>query len=85
MLLLQITIAIWIAVLTVTPTQAAKQMNVLFILVDDLGYMDIGAYNPDSFYETPHIDAFAHQGMRFTHGYAANPVCRTIHSKVFVL
>lgn len=75
MLLLQITIAIWIAVLTVTPTQAANQMNVLFILVDDLGYMDIGAYNPDSFYETPHIDALAHQGMRFTHGYAANPVC----------
>lgn len=75
MLLSRITIAIWIAVLTVTPTQAAKQMNVLFILVDDLGYMDIGAYNPDSFYETPHIDALAHQGMRFTHGYAANPVC----------
>ncbi|MEM0897137.1 MAG: sulfatase-like hydrolase/transferase, partial [Verrucomicrobiota bacterium] len=37
--------------------------------------MDIGAYNPDSFYETPHIDALARSGMKFTDGYAANPVC----------
>jgi len=37
--------------------------------------MDIGAYNPKSFYETPHIDALAKAGMKFTDGYAANPVC----------
>ncbi len=49
--------------------------NILFILVDDLGYMDVGANNPDTFYETPHIDALAASGMRFTDGYAANPVC----------
>ena len=49
--------------------------NVLVILVDDLGYMDIGANNPDCFYETPHIDALAESAMRFTNGYAANPVC----------
>ncbi len=49
--------------------------NILFILVDDLGYMDIGANNPDTFYETPNIDQLARQGMRFTHGYAACPVC----------
>ena len=45
------------------------------IVVDDLGYMDIGANNPDCFYETPNIDAFAKSGMRFTDGYASNPVC----------
>ena len=50
-------------------------MNVVFILVDDLGYMDIGANNPNTFYETPSIDALAKSGMRFTNGYAANPVC----------
>ncbi|TWU36034.1 sulfatase [Novipirellula artificiosorum] len=49
--------------------------NVVVFLVDDLGYMDIGANNPKSFYETPHVDALADSGMRFTDGYAANPVC----------
>jgi len=49
--------------------------NIVLILVDDLGYMDLGAYNPDTFYETPNCDRIAEQGMRFTDGYAANPVC----------
>ena len=49
--------------------------NVVVLLVDDLGYMDVGANNPDCFYETPHIDALSASGMRFTDGYAANPVC----------
>lgn len=53
----------------------AKSPNVLFILVDDLGYMDIGANNPSTFYETPNVDALAASGVRFTNGYAANPVC----------
>ncbi|MGJ8676701.1 MAG: sulfatase [Akkermansiaceae bacterium] len=53
----------------------AEQPNVVVFLVDDLGYMDIGANNPDCFYETPRIDALAKTGMRFTDGYAANPVC----------
>ena len=38
---------------------AAGKPNVVFFLVDDLGYMDIRAYNPDSFYETPHCDRIA--------------------------
>ena len=52
-----------------------QRPNVVFFLVDDLGYMDVGAYNPDTFYETPNVDRIAKQGMRFTDGYAANPVC----------
>ena len=52
-----------------------KHRNVVFVLVDDLGYMDIGANNPATFYETPNIDRLASTGMRFTNGYAANPVC----------
>ena len=47
----------------------------VLILVDDLGYMDIGTYNPKSFYETPNVDRLAKSGMKFTDGYAANPVC----------
>lgn len=49
--------------------------NVVVFLVDDLGYMDIGAYNPECFYETPNIDALSESAVRFTDGYAANPVC----------
>ena len=52
-----------------------QRPNFVFFLVDDLGYMDIGAYNPNSFYETPNVDRIARRGMRFTDGYAANPVC----------
>ncbi len=53
----------------------AHAKSYVLILVDDLGYMDIGAYNPRSFYETPNIDALAKSGVKFTDGYAANPVC----------
>ncbi len=54
---------------------SAEPQNVIFFLVDDLGYMDIGAFNPETFYETPNVDRLAAEGMRFTDGYAANPVC----------
>ena len=53
----------------------AKTPNVVVFLVDDLGYMDVGANNPNCFYDTPNIDRLAKTGMRFTDGYAANPVC----------
>lgn len=65
-----------IALLALVPSSAsARPPNVVFVLVDDLGYMDIGANNPKTFYETPHVDRLAATGMRFTNGYAANPVC----------
>ncbi len=59
------------------PTQSllATKKNIVFILVDDLGYSDIGTYNPDTFYETPNIDRLAKMGVQFTDGYAINPVC----------
>lgn len=43
--------------------------NVVFILADDLGYGDIGCYG-QKLIETPHIDALAQEGMRFTDFYA---------------
>ncbi|GGW47843.1 sulfatase [Arenibacter certesii] len=48
--------------------------NILFILVDDLGYHDLG-YTGSSFYETPNIDRLASEGMVFTNAYAASPIC----------
>ena len=54
---------------------AADKPNIVFILADDLGQMDIGAFNPKTFYETPNIDGLAKRGMKFTQGYAACCVC----------
>lgn len=51
-----------------------EPMNVVFFLVDDYGWKDVG-YNGSTFYETPNIDKLAATGMAFTDGYAACPVC----------
>ncbi len=48
--------------------------NVLLILVDDLGYRDLGCQGCIDF-ETPHIDALAAQGMRLTQAYVSHPYC----------
>jgi arylsulfatase A-like enzyme len=44
--------------------------------------MDIGANNSKTFYETPHIDRLAAEGMRFTAGYAASPVCSPTRASI---
>ena len=48
--------------------------NIVLFFIDDLGYTDLGCYG-STFHETPHIDALAARGMKFTDFYAANPVC----------
>ena len=48
--------------------------NIVFLLVDDMGYADTGVYG-NAYHLTPHIDALAAAGMRFTHAYAAAPNC----------
>ncbi|NME68058.1 sulfatase [Flammeovirga aprica JL-4] len=55
--------------------------NVIFILVDDLGYMDLGCYG-SSFYETPNLDGLAKKSVMFTNAYAASPVCSPTRSSV---
>jgi arylsulfatase A-like enzyme len=52
----------------------AERPNVLFILVDDMGWKDIGSYGHAG-HETPHLDKLAERGMRFTNAYAACPIC----------
>ena len=44
-----------------------KKPNFVFILMDDMGWKDIGCYG-STFYETPNIDRLAKEGMRFTYG-----------------
>ena len=53
---------------------AAPPPNVVLVLVDDLGWADLGAYG-SSFHDTPAIDRLAREGVRFTQFYAASPVC----------
>ena len=53
------------AALPAAAAQRSDKPNVLFILVDDYGIQDVGIEG-STFYETPHIDALARGGMRFT-------------------
>ncbi len=63
----------WLA-LILPPSFVVGAPNVLFIMADDLGWMDL-ACQGNKLVETPHLDRLAKQGMRFTDAYAAAPVC----------
>lgn len=52
----------------------AATPNIIFILADDLGYGDLGAYG-QQLIATPHLDQLAADGIRFTNGYAGSTVC----------
>jgi len=69
------------AVFAPLEAQGAKKPNFIFFLVDDLGWADIGAFG-SKFHETPHIDALASSGMKFTDGYAACPVCSPTRASI---
>ena len=53
---------------------AALRPNIVFILIDDMGWADGGCFG-SKFYVTPRIDGLAASGMRFTQAYAACAVC----------
>ena len=59
-----------------------EHWNVLFIMADDLGVMDISPYNPDTFYDTPALESLSDSGLKFTAGYASCPVCSPTRSSV---
>jgi len=58
-----------------------KRPNFLFLLVDDLGWTDLGCFG-STFYETLNIDKLASQGMRFSQAYAACPVCSPTRASI---
>ena len=60
---------------------ATERPNILFILVDDMGWRDLGCYG-STFYETPQIDRLASEGVRFTNAYAAGPVCSPTRASI---
>ena len=67
-------IAVAVGFAVIHGARADDPMNVVFFLIDDLGWRDLGCYGSD-YYRTPNIDRLAREGMRMTDGYAACTVC----------
>jgi len=68
---------VWAASLGATQVLAAdpaRKPNFIVILMDDLGYRDVGVYGSKEI-PTPNIDRLAHEGMRFSNSYSTCPVC----------
>ena len=53
--------------------------NVIFIMVDDMGYHDLGCYGSKTI-QTPNVDKMAKEGMRFTDCYSGDAVCASARS-----
>jgi arylsulfatase A-like enzyme len=53
----------------------SKRPNIVLIYADDLGFGDVRCFDPRSRIATPHIDALAEQGVRFTDAHAPDAIC----------
>ena len=58
-----------------TLAEVIRKPNIVFILADDLGYGDVGCYNPQSKIPTPHLDRLASEGLRFIDAHAPDALC----------
>src|SRR5262245_32920883 len=69
-------LAFLVLALSATPPFAAppSRPNIIFLLADDLGYGDIGAFGQTKI-RTPNLDRLAVDGMRLTQHYAGHNVC----------
>ena len=65
----------------VTTGNNTQKPNIVFILVDDLGWADLGCYG-SKFYETPNLNCLASEGVRFTNAYASSPVCSPTRASI---
>ncbi|MCA9112218.1 MAG: sulfatase [Planctomycetaceae bacterium] len=61
--------------------QGSDRPSVVFILVDDLGWSDLGCYGNKA-HRTPHIDRLAAEGMRFTDAYSPAPICSASRASI---
>ncbi|MFZ5831233.1 MAG: sulfatase [Planctomycetota bacterium] len=64
-----------------TKSDSPARPNIVLFLVDDMGWIDCGAYG-SQYYETPNIDRLATRGMRFTDAYSANPLCSPTRASI---
>lgn len=67
--------------ISVGETKNNSKPNVVLLLVDDLGWRDVG-FMGSKFYETPNIDNLAKEGMIFTNAYAASAVCSPTRASI---
>lgn len=67
--------------LIVKAQSGTKKPNIVFFLVDDLGWTDVEPFG-STFYETPNIKSLAAESMRFTNAYAACPVCSPTRASI---
>ncbi|MEL7496278.1 MAG: sulfatase [Planctomycetota bacterium] len=79
LLVVAITLSLWAnesfaEIPEIDSTRQVNRPNVVFILADDLGWRDL-SHAGSEFYESPHIDRIAQEGIRFSYGYAACQVC----------
>ena len=58
-----------------------KKPNLVFFLVDDMGWMDSTVYG-SRYYDTPNMDRLARRSMKFTDAYAANPLCSPTRASI---
>lgn len=68
------TVALCLAAAAGSAATPSRPPNFLLILADDLGTPPVASYG-NSYYQTPHLDRLAREGLRFTDAYAACPVC----------
>jgi len=64
------------------PVIASEKPNVIFILTDDLGFNQVGAYGNTPI-KTPNLDDIANKGIRFNQAYAGNTVCSPSRVSLF--
>ena len=69
----------WLASIASASVAAADRPNVVLIVADDLGGVDLGCYG-SKFHRTPNLDRLASEGKRFTRAYSASPVCSPTRS-----
>ena len=74
LIVLRKTLSIILLILFISCKETQKKQNFVFILVDDLGWTDLG-YSGSTFYETPNIDAFSKKSINFTNAYASASIC----------
>ena len=58
-----------------TQPSHSRHPNIVYIMADDMGYGDVGCFNPDSRIPTPNMDKLAAEGIRFTDAHSPSAVC----------
>ncbi len=60
---------------SLAPQDNQTKPNIIMIVIDDLGWSDVGYNQTTDLFETPNVDALAQQGLRFDHAYAGAANC----------